>query len=242
MPSAASGSARASARRCRRLVRHGIGVHHAGMLPKYRRLVETARPGRPARPSSAAPTPSASASTCRSAPCCSPGWRSSTARKQRVLRTREFHQIAGRAGRAGFDTAGYVVVQAPEHVIENERARPVGQGRRRPEEAVARSQLKKPPEGTVVWTEADLRQARRGRAGAAGLADAGRQRDAGQRPRPAGGRVRVLRRLLPDNHEDRGASSSGWPGGRCAWPARWSRSGIVDPARRSRTSTAAATC
>ena len=43
--------------------------------------------------------------------------------RQRVLRTREFLQIAGRAGRAGFDTAGYVVVQAPEHIIENERAK-----------------------------------------------------------------------------------------------------------------------
>ena len=43
--------------------------------------------------------------------------------RQRILRTREFLQIAGRAGRAGFDTAGYVVVQAPEHVIENERAK-----------------------------------------------------------------------------------------------------------------------
>ena len=36
---------------------------------------------------------------------------------------REFLQIAGRAGRAGFDTAGYVVVQAPEHVIDNEKAK-----------------------------------------------------------------------------------------------------------------------
>ncbi len=43
--------------------------------------------------------------------------------RSRVLRTREFLQIAGRAGRAGFDTAGYVVVQAPEHTIENEKAR-----------------------------------------------------------------------------------------------------------------------
>ena len=53
-----------------RLVRHGIGVHHAGMLPRYRRLVETlAQAG--LLGSSAAPTPSASGSTCRSAPCCS---------------------------------------------------------------------------------------------------------------------------------------------------------------------------
>ena len=39
----------------------------------------------------------------------------------RLLKAREFHQIAGRAGRAGFDTTGYVVVQAPEHTIENAR-------------------------------------------------------------------------------------------------------------------------
>ena len=42
--------------------------------------------------------------------------------RQRVLKAREFHQIAGRAGRAGFDTSGTVVVQAPEHVIDNARA------------------------------------------------------------------------------------------------------------------------
>src|SRR5690625_4934363 len=42
--------------------------------------------------------------------------------RQRHLNAREFHQIAGRAGRAGFDTAGTVVVQAPEHIIENQLA------------------------------------------------------------------------------------------------------------------------
>ncbi|MGT4071495.1 UNVERIFIED_CONTAM: hypothetical protein I5919_22225, partial [Aeromonas hydrophila] len=42
--------------------------------------------------------------------------------KTRLLQAREFHQIAGRAGRAGFDTSGTVVVQAPEHVIENKAA------------------------------------------------------------------------------------------------------------------------
>ena len=43
--------------------------------------------------------------------------------RQRILKSREFHQIAGRAGRAGYDTEGTVVVEAPEHEIENERLR-----------------------------------------------------------------------------------------------------------------------
>ena len=69
--------------------------------------------------------------------------------RTRQLKAREFHQIAGRAGRAGYDTAGYVVVQAPEHVVENAKAR--GQGRRRPEEAPRGGAGKKPPEGFVSW-------------------------------------------------------------------------------------------
>lgn len=33
--------------------------------------------------------------------------------KMRKLRAREFHQIAGRAGRMGFDTEGLVIAEAP---------------------------------------------------------------------------------------------------------------------------------
>jgi superfamily II RNA helicase len=42
--------------------------------------------------------------------------------KAAILSVRDFRQIAGRAGRKGFDDRGYVVVQAPEHVVENKRA------------------------------------------------------------------------------------------------------------------------
>jgi hypothetical protein len=68
--------------------------------------------------------------------------------KVRMLQAREFHQIAGRAGRAGFDTLGAVVVQAPEHVIENERAlAKAGDDERKRRRVVRR----KPPEGSVGW-------------------------------------------------------------------------------------------
>src|SRR5206468_3053775 len=39
--------------------------------------------------------------------------------KTAQLTVRDFLQVAGRAGRKGFDERGYVVAQAPEHVIEN---------------------------------------------------------------------------------------------------------------------------
>jgi hypothetical protein len=70
--------------------------------------------------------------------------------RTRHLRAREFHQVAGRAGRAGFDTAGLVVVQAPDHVIENERAlAKIGDDPKR-----RRSYKRKsPPDGFVSWDE-----------------------------------------------------------------------------------------
>ena len=83
--------------------------------------------------SSAAPTPSGSASTSRFGRCCSRRSRSTTDSGCGSSRAREFHQIAGRAGRAGYDTAGNVVVMAPEHEIENTAA--VAQSRGRPQEA-----------------------------------------------------------------------------------------------------------
>src|SRR5262249_57976819 len=68
--------------------------------------------------------------------------------KPRLLQAREFHQIAGRAGRAGYDTIGTVVVQAPEHVIDNERALAKAGDDPKKRRRVVR---KKPPEGSIGW-------------------------------------------------------------------------------------------
>jgi superfamily II RNA helicase len=70
--------------------------------------------------------------------------------RTRHLKAREFHQIAGRAGRAGYDTAGYVVVQAPEHEIENERALAKAGDDPKKKRKLVR---KKAPEGFVSWSE-----------------------------------------------------------------------------------------
>src|SRR5690606_26007976 len=75
--------------------------------------------------------------------------------KVRHLTAREFHQIAGRAGRAGFDAEGSVVVQAPEHVVENEKALAKAGDDPKKRRKVVR---KKPPDGFVSWGEPTFRR------------------------------------------------------------------------------------
>ncbi len=130
-----------------RLVRHGIGVHHAGMLPKYRRLVETLAQAGLLKVICGTDTLGVGINVpIRTVlfTALSKYDGSST----RLLQAREFHQIAGRAGRAGFDTVGRVVVQAPEHVIENERMLAKAGDDPRKRRKVVR---KKPPPGMVSW-------------------------------------------------------------------------------------------
>ena len=104
-----------------RLVRHGIGVHHAGMLPRYRRLVETLAQAGLLKVICGTDTLGVGINVpIRTVLFTSLSKYDGSV--TRLLQAREFHQIAGRAGRAGFDDAGTVVVQAPEHVIANEKA------------------------------------------------------------------------------------------------------------------------
>jgi superfamily II RNA helicase len=130
-----------------RLVRHGIGVHHAGMLPRYRRLVETLAQAGLLKVICGTDTLGVGINVPIRTVLFT-GLSKYDGSRVRLLKAREFHQIAGRAGRAGFDTIGTVVVQAPEHVIENERAlAKAGDDPRKRRRVVRR----KPPEGSVGW-------------------------------------------------------------------------------------------
>src|SRR5690348_470049 len=104
-----------------RLVRHGIGVHHAGMLPRYRRLVETLTQAGLLKVICGTDTLGVGINVPIRTVLFT-ALSKYDGSKARLLQAREFHQIAGRAGRAGFDSVGGVVVQAPGHVVENERA------------------------------------------------------------------------------------------------------------------------
>lgn len=131
------------------LVRSGIGVHHAGMLPRYRRLVEQLAQDGLLKVICGTDTLGVGINVPIRTVLFT-GLVKFDGSRQRVLKAREFHQIAGRAGRAGFDTSGSVVVQAPEHVIENARA--VAKAGDDPKK-LKKVQRRKPADGEVSWTE-----------------------------------------------------------------------------------------
>ncbi|SFT65573.1 Superfamily II RNA helicase [Actinopolyspora lacussalsi subsp. righensis] len=130
-----------------RLIRHGIGVHHAGMLPRYRRLVEQLAQAGLLKVICGTDTLGVGINVPIRTVLLT-GLTKFDGSRTRHLKAREFHQVAGRAGRAGYDTDGYVVVQAPEHVIENERAlAKAGDDPKKRRKVVK----KKAPEGFVSW-------------------------------------------------------------------------------------------
>jgi superfamily II RNA helicase len=184
-----------------RLVRHGIGVHHAGMLPKYRRLVETLAQAGLLKVICGTDTLGVGINVpIRTVVFTALSKYDGS--KTRLLQAREFHQIAGRAGRAGFDTTGRVVVQAPEHVVENEKALAKAGDDVKKRRKVVR---KKPPQGFVSWGQPTF------------------DRLVAADPEPLSSSFRVshamllnvigrpgdafgaMRHLLTDNHEDRAA-------------------------------------
>ena len=184
-----------------RLVRHGIGVHHAGMLPKYRRLVETLAQAGLLKVICGTDTLGVGINVpIRTVLFTSLSKYDGT--RTRLLMAREFHQIAGRAGRAGFDTTGRVVVQAPQHVIDNEKALAKAGEDPRKRRRVVR---KKPPEGFVgyglptferlVAAEPEPLRSSFAVSHAMLLNVIGRPGDA----------FPAMRHLLTDNHEDRPA-------------------------------------
>jgi hypothetical protein len=184
-----------------RLVRHGIGVHHAGMLPKYRRLVEQLAQAGLLKVICGTDTLGVGINVpIRTVVFSALSKYDGT--RTRLLTAREFHQIAGRAGRAGYDTAGNVVVQAPEHEIANlKQFAKVADDPKKRRKLVRR----KAPEGMVPWSEATMTR----------LVDAPPEPltshlrvstamllDVLARPAPSDPFV-AMRHLLTDNHEPR---------------------------------------
>ena len=126
----------------RRFVLAGIGVHHAGMLPKYRLLVEKLAQQGHLKLICGTDTLGVGVNVPIRTVLFTQLYKYD-GRRTRVLSVRDFQQIAGRAGRRGFDTVGSVWVQAPEHAVANKRAELRAAGDPRKLRKLVR---KKPPE------------------------------------------------------------------------------------------------
>ena len=133
----------------KRLLSCGVGVHHAGMLPRYRLLVEKlAQQG--LLPVICGTDTLGVGINVPIHTVVLTALTKFDGYKMRRLRAREFHQIAGRAGRSGFDTEGMVIAEAPEHEIEN--AKLLLKAGDDPKK-LRKIKKKKPPEGFVTWNE-----------------------------------------------------------------------------------------
>nr|WP_232959075.1 DEAD/DEAH box helicase [Corynebacterium marambiense] len=132
-----------------KLLRKGIGVHHAGMLPKYRRLVEKLSQTGLLKVICGTDTLGVGINVPIRTVLLT-GLSKFDGTNQRMIKSREFHQIAGRAGRAGYDTIGHVVVEAPEHEIENYRLR---QRAGSDPKKLKKLRKKAARPGEVSWTE-----------------------------------------------------------------------------------------
>jgi len=99
-------------------LRHGIGLHHAGLLPKYRVLVEQLAQKGLLKIICGTDTLGVGINvpirTVLFSKLCK-----FDGQKTGILSARDFHQISGRAGRKGFDDQGWVIAQAPEHMVQN---------------------------------------------------------------------------------------------------------------------------
>jgi superfamily II RNA helicase len=132
----------------RRFLSFGIGVHHAGLLPKYRLLVEKLSQQGLLKIISGTDTlgvgvniPIRTVLFTKLAKF--------DGRKVTQLKVRDFKQISGRAGRKGFDDEGSVVAQAPDHVIEKKLADRKAAANPKKKKKV----VKKPAAGEVSWSE-----------------------------------------------------------------------------------------
>jgi superfamily II RNA helicase len=132
-----------------RLIRSGIGVHHAGMLPKYRRLVEQLAQQGLLKVICGTDTLGVGINVPIRTVLLTALTKFDGTR-MRQLSAREFHQIAGRAGRAGYDTAGTVIVQAPDHETENARLLAKAGDDPKKIQKIVRTRA---PDGFVSWGE-----------------------------------------------------------------------------------------
>lgn len=138
----------------KKLLRSGLGIHHAGLLPKYRVTVEKLAQRGLLKVVCGTDTLGVGINVPIRTVVFTQLFKFG-GQSTKTLAVRDFKQIAGRAGRRGFDTQGFVVAQAPAHVIENLKAERKAETKGKKSKVVK----KQPPErGFVMWDEKTFRR------------------------------------------------------------------------------------
>jgi len=130
-------------------------VHHAGLLPRYRRLVERLA-GDGLLPVICGTDTLGVGVNIPIRTVLMAALTKFDGNRVRLFSVREFHQLAGRAGRPGFDPDGHVWVQAPDHVIDNARA--LSRAGDDPKARRKASSKARVPEGFVNYDQASMQR------------------------------------------------------------------------------------
>jgi hypothetical protein len=100
------------------LLAHGIGIHHAGILPRYKQLVEQLTLERLIKFVVCTETIAAGINLPAKT-VVFPSLRKYIQKQPRLVTAAEYHQMSGRAGRPQFDDKGLAITLAPEDVVSD---------------------------------------------------------------------------------------------------------------------------
>jgi hypothetical protein len=151
-----------AAKELRPLLAHGIGIHHAGILPRYKQLVEELALERLIKIVVSTETIAAGINL-PARTVVFPALRKFIKKEPRLVTAAEYHQMAGRAGRPQFDDKGLAIALAPEDVVSEIKKETKNAGKRggistqlddqkirRTAYAQARAAAQK--KGDLIWT------------------------------------------------------------------------------------------
>lgn len=147
-----------AAKELRPLLAHGIGIHHAGILPRYKQLVEQLALERLIRFVVSTETIAAGINL-PARTVVFPALRKFIKKEARLVTAAEYHQMAGRAGRPQFDDKGLAITLAPEEIV-SELKKELKDAAKRPsydESKVRKSVYNRAKsdaqrKGDIVWT------------------------------------------------------------------------------------------
>jgi len=185
----------------KRCLRHGIGLHHAGLLPRYRVVMEQLAQRGLLKIICGTDTLGVGINVPIRTVLLTRLTKFGGV-KTGTLSARDFHQITGRAGRKGFDNIGYVIAMAPEHMIDNAKQEAKASGDPKKMKKLVKRQ---PPAGFVGWNEETFKKLQAAAPEALGSkfqVTHGMLLQVLSRP---GDGCRAMQKLIADSHETAGA-------------------------------------